>query len=131
MRASFASGSVFDACVSLLRLCPLKSAQPLLSQRRPRLDERPVRREVLVADQVRCARLLDDDGEELASSIVCQQSLLVLGERAVIERVAKHVEIKKPAEQQVVAELLAELALGSNREQRRQELRLQQHFWRH
>ena len=53
--------------------------------RRPRLDQRAVHCEVLVAHQARSARLVHDGDEERAGHIVLQQAVPVPRKRAVVE----------------------------------------------
>ena len=93
--ASRASGSVFDSCVSLLRFSPWKSTVgfPWIVRRRlvagllvlealersPRLDQRPIDGEMVIAHQVRRSRLLDDQPEKAAGHIVLDEPLPVLG----------------------------------------------------
>ena len=62
--------------------------------------------------------------------IVLEQAFSVLAEHACVERPLGEVHVEEPAEQHVVAELLAELTLASDRVERHQEHRLQQALWR-
>lgn len=67
-----------------------------------------------------------DEPEELAADLVFQKALAVLGKRRGVEAGAHHVHVEEPAEQQVVVELLAELPLAADREQRHQNHGLEQ-----
>jgi len=71
-------------------------------------------------------RLPDDRVEELPSHLVCHQARPVLRKRRVVERWIEQIHPQEPAEQQVVAELLAEGALRPNRIERHQKRCLEQ-----
>ncbi len=72
----------------------------------PRLQQRAIHREVLVAEQrldLRCAhQLLQEEPHDL----LVQQPLPVFGERGGVPDRIIRAEAHKPAEQQVVVELL-------------------------
>ena len=90
------------------------------------LDQRPVNGEVLIAQQVPFRGAADHRVEELAGQLVLQQPFAVLGERRRIEAGLDHVHPQKPAEQQVIVELLTERVLTADRVQADQQRRLQQ-----
>jgi len=95
-------------------------------ERRPRLDQRAIDREVLIRQQPLGARLLDDASKERPRDIVLDQARPVYRERRVIKREALQIHVQEPAKQHVVVEHLAEQALGPHRIQRDQETALQQ-----
>ena len=95
-------------------------------ERCPSLDERAVDREVLTAHKLRRARLRDDHPKELAGDIVREKTLAILREDRRNEALLDHVHVHEPAKEQVVVELLAELALAADRVERHQQRRLQQ-----
>jgi hypothetical protein len=92
-------------------------------ERRPRLDQRPVHREVVGAHQPRLVSLLDDGPQELARRVVNDQPVAVVREDRRHEARLAHVHVEQPAEEQVVVELLAELPLAAHRVQRDLQLR--------
>src|SRR5690606_36647681 len=88
---------------------------PETIDRRPRLNQRAVHREMLIADQVLFARELDDAAEKLARHVMLQQPLLIMRKRAVIKRRLVDVHINEPAKQKVVFKLFAKQALAAHR----------------
>src|SRR5882724_11781733 len=94
LRASRASGSVVDWCVSLLRFSPWKSTfggqdRPVVdssdpsvesSSDSPKLRSASVYREVLIAGQTFCLRLSNNLAEELTRHMAFQKPVAVLGE---------------------------------------------------
>ena len=133
-----------DVCVSAallpaevhVRVAPatrrrvLLVAWPVALERRPRLQQCPVHREVVRGEQSPPPRLGHHLSEEGARHIVREQPLAVLRERGGIERLIADVEVEEPLEEQVVAQPLTELALTANRVQRNQQARLEQMFRR-
>ena len=83
-------------------------------ERGPRLEERPVHAEVLVREQPPAARLR------------LQQTLAVLGESGGVEGLVLDVQVEEPLEEQVVAQLLAELALAAYGEEGDEQAPLEQ-----
>jgi hypothetical protein len=132
-RASFASGSVVDSCVAFERFSLWKSTvglpgssggRPIAGllvllakalKRCPRLDQCAVDGEVLVAHQPGGTSLRHDGEKEFLGDFMRDESLAVLGERAVIETRLLHVHVEEPAKQDVVVELLAEQPLAPHR----------------
>ena len=141
LRNSLASGSVVEACVSLVRCSPWKSRSPLRPGRRrlaaavlrpealhagPGLDQRAVDREVLVRQQRLDLGLGQHRAQELGRDLALEQPVAVLGEhRHVPDRIVD-AEPDEPAEQQVVVELLHQLPLRAHRVERLQQQRPQQ-----
>ena len=95
-------------------------------KRGPRLQQRPVHAEVVVREQPPAARLGHHLGEEGTRHLRLQQTLAVLGEGRGVEGLVLDVQVEEPLEEQVVAQLLAELALAAHREERDQETPLEQ-----
>src|SRR5580704_532605 len=97
----------------------------------PGLQQGAVDGEVVVGDVALQPRVVHHGGEELVGDVVPQQPAPVFGERAVVEAGVLGVEVEEPFEQQVEAELLAELPLAPNREQGHQHGGLEQVLRRH
>ena len=141
LRNSLASGSVVEACVSLVRCSPWKSRSPLPPGCRrlaaavlrpealyagPSLDQRAVDREVLVRQERLDLGLRQHGAQELGRDLAFEQPVAVLGEhRHVPDRIVDP-KPDEPAEQQIVVELLHQLALRSDRVERLQQQRPQQ-----
>src|SRR5512133_3844410 len=104
----------------------LLALRPEALQARPRLDERAVHREVLVAHEAGAASRLHDLGEELRRHFMFEQSLPVPREGRVVEALLDAIHVEEPAEQQVVVELLAEEPLAAHAVERHQQRRLQE-----
>src|SRR2546425_731525 len=79
-----------------------------------RLDQRPVDREVFGRDQAGGLRAVNDPGQEMAGDVGLEQPRLVLGEGRGIKDRLVHPEAEEKAEQEVVVQLLAELALAAH-----------------
>jgi hypothetical protein len=99
-------------------------------ERRPRLNQRAVDREVVGAHQLRPASMIDDRPQKLPGRVVDQQAVAVVSEDRRHEALFDHVHVEEPAEEQVVVELLAELSLAANRVQRDQQHRRKKPLWR-
>src|SRR5436309_12713950 len=99
-------------------------------ERGPCLDQGPVDREVFGRDQPGGLRAVDDPGQEMAGDGGREQPRLVLGERRGIKDRLVHPEIEEEAEQEVVVQLLAELALAAHAVEGNQQQRLEQALWR-
>ncbi len=82
--------------------------------RGPRLQQRAVHREVLIADQV--AQPCQQHGvlEEMLGDRLVEQPLAVEGERRVVPHRVVDVQTGEPAEQQVVVELLHQQPLAAH-----------------
>src|SRR5438105_2123617 len=81
-------------------------------------DQRPVNREVLVAQQTQACRLAHDFVEEPLGNVVLEQPPAVLGEHRGVEAWLQQAHIQEPAVQELVVELLAERGLAADRVQR-------------
>jgi hypothetical protein len=99
-------------------------------QRRPRLNQRRIHREVLIANPTLGLREPHDLSKEQVRHLVLQQPRLVLGERGVVEDRLVGVKVQEPAEQQIILEALAELPLRTDRVERHQHLCQKQPLWR-
>src|SRR5947208_11434521 len=66
----------------------------------------------------------------MAGDVGLEQPRLVLGERRGIKDRLMHPEIEEEAEQEVVVQLLAELALAAHAVEGNQQQRLEQALWR-
>src|SRR5258705_4746201 len=108
----FATGSIFSF--------GSKALEP-----RPCLDQRPVHTEMIVAHQVRFARLSDHCVEKQTPHLVFQQPIAVFAKDRGIETRFLKFHVQKPAKQQIVAQLLTELPLAAHRIQGDQQQRLQ------
>src|SRR6266568_9231683 len=95
-------------------------------QRGPGFDQRPINGKVLVREQSERLRLRDSLPEELASNLSLQQALAVSTEARMIEARLVQLHVQKPAEQQIVVELLTEQPLAANRIQRHQQRSFEQ-----
>ena len=82
--------------------------------RSPRLQQRAVHREVLVADQITQPRQQHGVLEEVLGDRLVEQPLAVEGERRVIPHRVVDVQADEPAEQQVVVELLHQQPLAAH-----------------
>jgi hypothetical protein len=96
--------------------------------RRPRLDQRPIHREVLRGHQAILLSLLNDRSQESLRHFVTNQTLSVPRKRTRIERRLVELHVQEPPKQQVVLQLLTELTITAHRVQRDQQLGLQQPF---
>ena len=92
---------------------PVLGSKALLA--RPRLDQRPVHREVFLRQQTLLVCQTQNLGEEPFHDLVLQQPVAVLGEGRVIPNGIVDGQAHEPAEQQVVAQLFAQLPLAANR----------------
>src|SRR6266404_3706787 len=99
-------------------------------ERGPGLDQRPVDREVFGRDQAGGLRAVNDPGQEIACDVGLEQALYVLGQGGAINDVALDPEPEENAEQEVVVQLLAELALAAYAVEGNQQQRLEQALWR-
>src|ERR1019366_4223919 len=95
-------------------------------ERRPRLDQRPVHRKVLVAGQLQLAGLCNHGTEKLTRYVVLKQARTIAAEAGVVEARLVPVHIQEPPEQKVVIQLLAKHPLATHRIERHQERGFQQ-----
>ena len=79
--------------------------------RRPRLQQRPIHREMIRRDVTAQLRLRDDRRKETVSDRVIQQPVTVLRERRRIKRPSIDRHVQEPFEQHVVIQSLAERTL--------------------
>ena len=83
--------------------------------RRPGFDQRAINREVLVRQERFHLLMFEQLGHELLVHIAFLKTFPVLGEHGrVPDRIVRR-EANEPAKQQIVVELLHQLALGANR----------------
>ena len=94
--------------------------------RRPGLDQRAVHREMLGREQRLDLRIGQDRRQEPAGDVAFQQPIAVLGEHRHVPHRRVHRQPDEPAEQHVVGDLLHQLPLRADREQRLQQQRPQQ-----
>src|SRR5947209_8261732 len=87
---------------------------PETFDRRPRLDQRAVDREVIARQQLLHLRLRQHGCQELRRDLALQQPVAVLGESRVIPDRIIYPKSNKPAEQQVELQALHQLALGAD-----------------
>ena len=92
----------------------------------PRLDQRAIGAEMLVAGPPLFPTQLEHFIEEQLRTFGAQHPLLVLAEAAVVPTALVQFPIQKPQPQEVVRQLLAEQSLRTHRVQRHQQPRLQQ-----
>jgi hypothetical protein len=81
---------------------------------------------VVAGEELPALRLRAHRRQELARHVVPQQPFLVLGERRGVERRVIDVQVQEPLEEQVVLQLLAEAARARHREERPEQLCLEQ-----
>jgi len=81
---------------------------------------------VLVGDQLPGFGFRQHGQEEELGDLVLEEAVAVLGEGGGVKGDVLQVHPQKPLEEQVVLQLLAELALGANRIERHQHARLQE-----
>ncbi len=93
--------------------------------RSPRLDQRPVHRKVLLAQQVVFLRLLQHSFQQLLAHRARDQTFPVLAEHCRIPHHVVHLQTHEPAEQQVVVQLLHQLPLRPYRVQHHHQQRTQ------
>src|SRR5262249_37125494 len=91
----------------------------------PRLNQGPVDREMIVAHQLGFSRLSDHGVEKQSPHFVLHQPITILAKHRGIEALFLKLHVQKPAKQQIVAHLLAQLPLAPDRIQRHQQQRLQ------
>jgi hypothetical protein len=82
--------------------------------RRPRLDQRAIDREVIARQRPLHLRLGQNRRKELGCDLSLQQPVTVLGERRMVPNRIIHAETDKPPEQQVELQPLHQLALGAD-----------------
>jgi hypothetical protein len=133
---------VAEACVTFVRPrfavevalavasgCRRRAAAVLRPERLhagPSLDQRAVDREVLVGQQRLDLGLRQDRPQELGGDLALEQPVAVLGENGYVPDRVVDAKPDKPAEQEVVVQLLHELALRTHRVERLQQQRPQQ-----
>src|ERR1039457_516631 len=93
---------------------------------RPRFQQRPIYREVLVTEQTVLAQLPHHAFEKRAGNVPCQQPVPVLAEHRRHPHLIVHVQPHKPPEQNVVIELLHQQPFAPDRVQHLQQQRPQQ-----
>ena len=81
----------------------------------PRLDQRAIDGEVLGREEIRGPRLREDGGEERLRDLAFEQAIAILREHGGDPHGVIDAEADEPAEQQIVVELLHELALAPHR----------------
>jgi len=102
-------------------------ARPVTLVRGPGVEQHAINREVILGQQPTAPRLLDHLLWQHARRVRLQQPLAVPRERGRAERLyIQFVEVRESLEQQVVAQLLAELALRADRAEGHHEARLEQ-----
>ena len=94
--------------------------------RRPRLDQRPVHREVIPAQQTPHLAVFDDAVQELRRNLRLKKAVPVLAEHAGVPHRIVQPQPHEPAEQHIELELFHQLALGTDRIKRLQQQRPQQ-----
>ena len=99
-------------------------------ERGPGVDQRAVNGEMIGRQQALTARKTNDFIEEATRDIGHDQALAQTAEIRLIQAGALQVHVEKPAEQDVVIELLAKLTVRANRVQRDEQLPLEQTFRR-
>src|SRR6266850_2251414 len=105
--------------------------RPKTLQACPRLDQSPIHREMIVAHQPSPSGLSHHRLKKQSPHLVLHQPLAVLTEYRRIKALFLKLHVQKPAKQQIIAQLLAELALASDRVKRDQQQRLQDLLRRH
>ena len=93
---------------------------------RPRLDQRPVHREVLRGHQPLRLGLRQHRLEEVLGDLAREQPFPILGEHRGAEHLLVQLQAHEPAVQQVVVDLLDQLALAPDRVQHLQQQRPKQ-----
>ena len=96
----------------------------------PSLDQRAVDREVLVRQQRLDLRLVEHGTQELGRDLALEQPVAVLGEHRHVPHRIVDAQADKPAKQQVVVQLLHQLALRAHRVEGLQQQGAQQPFRR-
>src|SRR5918992_854513 len=104
---------------------PIFSLGPKTLKARPRFDQSPIHREMIIAHQPALSGLFHHRIEKQSSYFMLQQPIAVLAEHRGIETLFLKLHVQKPAKQQIVAQLLAKLPLAPHRVQRDQQQRLQ------
>lgn len=80
---------------------------------------------MIVAEQVGLPRLVDHGIEKQSPHFMFHQALAVLAKHRRIETLFLYLHVQKPAKQQVITQLLAELPLASDRIQRDEQQRFE------
>jgi hypothetical protein len=93
---------------------------------RPGLDQRAVHRKVVGAEQVRRARLLDHRLQQALRHLALHQTASILGIDRGVPHLVVQVQADKPAEQNVVIQLLHQLRFAPDRIQNLQQQRAHQ-----
>ncbi len=99
-------------------------------QTRPRLQQRPIDREVFVRDQISRLGFVQHRLEEQRRHVGGQQPVPILAEHRRVPHRVIDVQADKPSEQQVVFQLLHQHPLAADRVQHLQQQRAEQLFWR-
>ncbi len=97
-----------------------------LGHRRPRLDQGSIDGEVLVAEQILTARLLDHRIEELAGGVLAHQPRAQARKVRLVQAAFVQAHVQEPAEQDVVVEHLAKHPVRAYRVQRDQQTPFEQ-----
>ena len=80
----------------------------------PRLDERAIHREVLARQELAHLRQIENPGHELGGDIARKQPVAVLAEnRCIPHRIVRR-QTHKPAEEQIIVELIHQQPLGAH-----------------
>ena len=103
---------------------------PEALHRRPRLDQAAVDAEVLAREQAADLPLIQNLGQKFGGNVAREQAIPVLRERRMIPDLIVDPEPDEPAEQEVEAQPLHQLALRADRIERLQQERPQQLFGR-
>src|SRR5699024_10222478 len=88
--------------------------RPKALLRGPSLNQGAIDAEVLIAHQITPARLLDHLGEQGRNHLVLKKSVLVLAEGRMVPHRIVNAQANKPAKQQVVLNVLHQLAVAAN-----------------
>jgi len=107
--------------IAAIGIGPILGAEALV--RGPGLDQRAVDGEVIVRHE--SLRLLVHRREKLLRHLAVQQPVAVLREHGVVPHRVVHAQAHEPAEQQVIVDLLDQLALRADRIKRLQQQRPQ------
>jgi hypothetical protein len=103
---------------------------PEALHRRPGIDQRAIDRKMLARQQLLHLRQGQQCCQELARHLRLQKSVAVVREHRRVPDLGVHWQADKPAEQQIVVDLLHQHPLGAHREERLQQRCPQLHLRR-